>query len=127
MRVSFLLLLITRSFIVRLVNTRPAKPTRRPQCTTGIHQTHYIVACAVEHRAYIQAKDRRERSILPKGTEMHRRLELMFAGMMKCIMRLGQTHSVYVIEEMDYDAYAPRNAVESERPSSRAEAPATRR
>ena len=38
---------------------------------------------------------------------MHKRIELIFAGLMKCIMQIGQTHSVYVIDADDYDAFAP--------------------
>jgi hypothetical protein len=59
----------------------------------------------------------RQRSVLinEMGMEMHRRMEWMFAGLMKCIMQIGQTHSVYIIEPADYDAFAPRNSDVTER------------
>ena len=39
--------------------------------------------------------------------EMRKRTELVFAGLMKWIMQIGQTHCVYVIASEHYDAFLP--------------------
>ncbi len=47
---------------------------------------------------------------------MRRRLEVMFGSLMNGIMRIGQTHCIYVIEPEDYDAFTPRKATAERSP-----------